>query len=101
MPPATAIAFSVASAPVMPTPTTNVGKPAAAAAATASVAARSSAGLSVIVHALDGFVRLQPAGQLGSPSVASRRYLGFESDTLIRYAAPVDTASLVGVLPLG
>src|SRR5262245_49592263 len=85
----------------MPTPTTNVGMPAAAAAATASVAARSSAGLSVIVQALDGFVRLQPAGQFGSPSVASRRYFGFESDTLIRYAAPDDTASLVGVFPVG
>jgi len=53
------------------------------------------------VHALDGLVRLQPAGQFGRPSVASRRYFGFESDTVIRYAAPVDTASLVGVFPLG
>ena len=84
MPPAIAIAFSVASAPVMPTPMTKVGTPAAAAAATASVAALSSAGLSVIVHALDGLVRLQPAGQLGKPSVASSRYFGFVSATPIR-----------------
>src|SRR5215471_20749077 len=101
MPPAIAIAFSVASAPVMPTPMTKVGKPAVAAAATASVAALSSAGLSVIVQALDGLVRLQPAGQFGRPSVASRRYFGFESDTPIRYAPPVITASLIGVFPPG
>src|SRR5262252_7989134 len=39
--------------------------------------------------------------QLGSPSVASRMYFGFESVRVIRYAAPAWTAKRVGVLPDG
>jgi hypothetical protein len=30
----------------------------------------------------------QPVGQFGNPSVASKRYLGFESVKLARYMAP-------------
>jgi hypothetical protein len=50
----------------------------------------------------DGFaIPLQPTGQFGRPSVASRRYFAFLSVSPERYAAPFVMASRVGVFPAG
>jgi hypothetical protein len=79
----------LAAVATLPIPTTKVLIPAAAAIATAISAATSSFGLSVIVHRLLAVAMdAQPTGQLGRPSVASRRYLGFESVRLCRYIVP-------------
>src|SRR6185369_5484214 len=83
--------LSTVSALVLPAvaiPTTNVGKPAAAAAVTASTAMGSS------VPGPPPDVRSR---QVGCPSVASSRNLGFGSVNVRMYSTPTLTAWRVGV----